>query len=83
MTTKISHQELMQTLMKALYKDDFSTVDDLLSQGVNINLPYNHYGWTPFMWVCKEHCNSDIIEKFLQYNPKLTLKISKVQQLFT
>lgn len=74
MTTKISHQELVQTLMKALYKDDFSTVEELLNQGVNINLPYNHYGWTPFMWVCKEHCDPEIIEKFLQYNPKLNLK---------
>lgn len=26
------------------------------------------------MWVCKEHCDPEIIEKFLQYNPKLNLK---------
>ncbi|MCI7420332.1 MAG: ankyrin repeat domain-containing protein [Alphaproteobacteria bacterium] len=51
--------------MNALYHDDFSTVDNLLKQGVNVNLPYNHNGWTPFMWVCKEHCNPEIIGKFL------------------
>ena len=47
--------EMRQQLMNALYHDDFSTVDNLLEQGVNVNLPYNHNGWTPFMWVCKEH----------------------------
>ena len=57
--------ELRRQLMNALYHDDFSTVDNLLQQGVNVNLPYNHNGWTPFMWVCKEHCDPDIIEKFL------------------
>ncbi len=57
--------EMRQQLMNALYHDDFSTVDNLLKQGVNINLPYNHHGWTPFMWICKEHCNPEIITKFL------------------
>ena len=57
--------EMRQQLMNALYNDDFSTVDNLLIQGVNVNLPYNHSGWTPFMWVCKEHCNPEIITKFL------------------
>jgi ankyrin repeat protein len=66
--------EMRQQLMNALYKDNFTTVDELLNKGVNINLPYNHSGWTPFMWVCKEHCDPDIIEKFLQYNPKINLK---------
>lgn len=66
--------EMRQQLMNALYHDDFTTVDELLNKGVNINLPYNHSGWTPFMWVCKEHCDPEIIEKFLQYNPKLNLK---------
>lgn len=66
--------EMRQQLMNALYHDDFSTVDNLLKQGVNVNLPYNHNGWTPFMWVCKEHCDPDIIEKFLQYNPNINLK---------
>ena len=66
--------ELRRQLMNALYHDDFSTVDNLLKQGVNVNLPYNHSGWTPFMWVCKEHCDPDIIEKFLQYNPNINLK---------
>lgn len=66
--------EMRQQLMNALYKDNFTIVDELLNKGVNINLPYNHSGWTPFMWVCKEHCDPDIIEKFLQYNPKLNLK---------
>lgn len=59
--------EMRQQLMNALYHDDFSTVDNLLKQGVNINLPYNHHGWTPFMWVCKEHCDPEIIAKFLKY----------------
>ena len=57
--------ELRRQLMNALYHDDFSTVDNLLKQGVNVNLPYNHNDWTPFMWVCKEHCNPEIIGKFL------------------
>ena len=57
--------ELRRQLMNALYHDDFSTVDNLLKQGVNVNLPYNHNGWTPFMWVCKEHCDTEIIGKFL------------------
>ena len=57
--------ELRRQLMNALYHDDFSTVDNLLKQGVNVNLPYNHNGWTPFMWVCKEHCDPEIIGKFL------------------
>ena len=57
--------DLRCQLMNALYHDDFSTVDNLLKQGVNVNLPYNHHGWTPFMWVCKEHCDTEIIGKFL------------------
>ena len=57
--------EMRRQLMNALYHDDFSTVDNLLKQGVNVNLPYNHNGWTPFMWVCKEHCAPEIIGKFL------------------
>ena len=57
--------EMRQQLMNALYHDDFSTVDNLLKQGVNVNLPYNHNGWTPFMWVCKEHYDPEIIGKFL------------------
>ena len=61
--------EIRQQLMNALYHDDFSTVDNLLKQGVNVNLPYNHNGWTPFMWVCKEHCDPEIIQ--------LTLGMSK------
>lgn len=66
--------EMRQQLMNALYHDNFTTVDELLNKGVNINLPYNHSGWTPFMWVCKEHCDPEIIGKFLQYNPNLNLK---------
>lgn len=63
--------ELRRQLMNALYHDDFSTVDNLLKQGVNINLPYNHSGWTPFMWVCKEHCDPEIIQLFLKHGAKL------------
>ena len=63
--------DLRCQLMNALYHDDFSTVDNLLKQGVNVNLPYNHNGWTPFMWVCKEHCNPEVIAKFLKHGAKL------------
>ena len=61
----IPQDALRQQLMHALHNDDFSSVDNLLQQGANVNLPYNHHGWTPFMWVCKEHCNPEIITKFL------------------
>lgn len=63
--------EMRQQLMNALYHDDFTTVDELLNKGVNINLPYNHSGWTPFMWVCKEHCAPEIIQLFLKHGAKL------------
>ncbi|MBR1776866.1 ankyrin repeat domain-containing protein [bacterium] len=63
--------EMRQQLMNALYHDDLTTVEELLKQGVNVNLPYNHNGWTPFMWVCKEHCNPKIIELFLEHGAKL------------
>ena len=58
-------------LMHALRNDDFTTIDELLEKGVNTNLPYNHHGWTPFMWVCKEHCNPEVIAKFLKHGAKL------------
>ena len=54
---------LRQQLMHALYNDDFTTTDNLLQQGANVNLPYNHHGWTPFMWFCKEHCNPDKLKQ--------------------
>ena len=59
--------ELRRQLMNALYHDDLSQVTDLLNQSVNVNLPYNHRGWTPFMWVCKEHTNPEIIRLFLDH----------------
>ena len=58
-------------LMHALRNDDFTTIDELLEKGVNTNLPYNHHGWTPFMWVCKEHCDPEILAKFLKYGAKV------------
>lgn len=58
-------------LMHALRNDDFTTIDELLEKGVNTNLPYNHHGWTPFMWVCKEHYNPEVIAKFLKHGAKL------------
>lgn len=61
---------LRQQLMHALHNDDFLSVDNLLQQGANVNLPYNHHGWTPFMWVCKEHCDPEILAKFLKYGAK-------------
>lgn len=63
--------EMRQQLMNALYQDNFTTIKELLEKGVNINLPYNHNGWTPFMWVCKEHCDPDVIKMFLNYGAKL------------
>lgn len=62
---------LRRQLMNALYHDNFSTVDNLLKQGVNVNLPYNQNGWTSFMWVCKEHCDTKIIAKFIIYGAEL------------
>ena len=59
--------EMRQQLMNALYHDDLSQITDLLNQSVNVNLPYNHRGWTPFMWVCKEHTNPEIIRLFLDH----------------
>ncbi len=67
------HAEMRQQLMNALYHDDFQTVETLLDKGVDVNQPYNSNGWTPFMWVCKEHGDPDIIENFLQHNPDLSL----------
>ena len=63
--------EMRLHLMHALYHNDFSTIEDLLERGVNINLPYNHQGWTPFMWVCKEHSDQEFIQLFLKNSAKL------------
>lgn len=71
--------ELRRQLMNALYHDDFSTVDNLLKQGVNVNLPYNHNGWTPFMWVCKEYCDAHMVDLFLKYGGK-TDRVNKEGQ---
>lgn len=70
-----SHQaEMCRQLMNALYHDDFLTINNLLNQSVNVNLPYNHNGWTPFMWVCKEHCNAEVIQLFLAYGGNVNSK---------
>lgn len=66
--------EMCRQLMNTLYHDDFSTINNLLSQGVNVNLPYNHNGWTPFMWVCKEHCNTEVIRLFLAHGGNVNSK---------
>ncbi len=66
--------EMRRQLMDALYHDDFSTINNLLSQGVNINLPYNHNDWTPFMWVSKEHCDSGVIKLFLAHGGNVNSK---------
>ena len=60
--------------MKALHNDDFSTIDKLLSQGADVNLPYNHHGWTPFMWVCKEHTDPEIIKMFIDHGGDVNSK---------
>ena len=66
--------EMRRQLMDALYHDDFSTINNLLSQGVNINLPYNHNDWTPFMWVCKEHYDFEVIKLFLAHSGNVNSK---------
>ena len=67
MNTNISHQNMVQALMKALYQNNLPTITDFLNQGVNVNLPYNDNGWTPFMWVCKEFYETDVVKMFLAY----------------
>ena len=67
MNTNISHQNMVQALMKALYQNNLPTITDFLNQGVNVNQPYNDNGWTPFMWVCKEFYETDVIKQFLAY----------------
>ena len=59
--------DLRSQLMHALYDDDFSKVIELLNNGVKVNLPYNHHKWTPFLWVCKEHSDPEIIQLFLEH----------------
>lgn len=61
------------SLMQALYNDDMDTVRTELANGADVNKPYNAAGWTPFMWACKEYCDPDIIELFLNYggNPNI------------
>ena len=58
---------LRRELMQALYQDKNIAVKSLLLHRTNVNLPYNHSGWTPFMWVCKEHCDTEIIQLFLDH----------------
>ena len=53
-------------LMKALYDMDFERIKSILKQGFDVNEPYNKHGWTPFMWVCKEFYEPDIIKAFIQ-----------------
>ena len=59
--------------MKALYQNNLPTITDLLNQGVDVNLPYNDNSWTPFMWVCKEFYETDVIKQFLAYGGDVTL----------
>ena len=68
MNTNISHQNMVQALMKAIYQNNLPTITDFLNQGVNVNQPYNDNGWTPFMWVCKEFYETDFerVEKICQ-----------------
>lgn len=53
-------------LMQALYNDDMEAVRAELSNGADINQPYNANGWTPFMWACKEFYEADLIKLFLE-----------------
>lgn len=52
--------------MQALYNDDMEAVRTELANGANVNQPYNASGWTPFMWVCKEFYETDLIKLFLE-----------------
>ena len=52
-------------LMKALYDMDLERIKSILKQGFDVNEPYNKHGWTPFMWVCKEFYEPDIIKAFI------------------
>ena len=54
------------TLMQALYNDDMEAVRAELTNGANVNQPYNASGWTPFMWACKEFYETDLIKLFLE-----------------
>lgn len=54
------------TLMQALYNDDMEAVRAELTNGANVNQPYNVSGWTPFMWACKEFYKTDLIKLFLE-----------------
>lgn len=53
-------------LMNALYDLDFQRIKQELGKGANVNEPYNKYGWTPFMWVCKEFYEPEVIKAFIQ-----------------
>lgn len=53
-------------LMQTLYNDDMEAVRTELANGANVNQPYNASGWTPFMWVCKEFYETDLIKLFLE-----------------
>lgn len=69
-----TQSEMCLPLMDALYKDDFNKVIELLDNGAPVNLPYNRYKWTPFMWVCREHCNPNIIRLFLEHGADVNSK---------
>lgn len=70
---------LRRELMQALYQDKNIAVKSLLLHRTNVNLPYNHNGWTPFMWVCKEHWDTDMIKLFLKFGGK-TDRVNKEGQ---
>lgn len=53
-------------LMQALYNDDIEAVQTELTNGADVNQPYNATGWTPFMWACKEFFEADRIKLFLE-----------------
>lgn len=53
-------------LMQALYNDDMEAVRTELANSADVNQPYNAAGWTPFMWVCKEFYETNMIKLFLE-----------------
>lgn len=65
--------ELDEQLLKALFDDDFKTMEDLIEKGASLNTPYdNEGGYTPFLKICKEHISPDIIEWAINHGGSVT-----------
>ncbi len=58
----IDTKEADEQLLKALFNDDLTGVEDAIKKGASLNTPYNEKGYTPFMWICKEYISADVLE---------------------